>query len=74
MSLRSGPLLPPSGPVQSSHRPQQRNLGIRFSTIGDFEAKVFERSYVIAIICFFDTCNQKTILQLRDGKLFIKTL
>ena len=48
--------------------PWSKVLGIRFSTIGDFETKVFERNYVIAIICFFDTCNQKTILQLRDGK------
>ena len=54
--------------------PWSKVLGIRFSTIGDFETKVFERNYVIAIICFFDTCNQKTILQLRDGKFFTKTL
>ena len=53
--------------------PWSKVLGIRFSTIGDFETKVFERNYVIAIICFFDTCNQKTILQLRDGKFFAKT-
>ena len=44
----------------------------RFFTIADFEPKVFERNYVIAIICFFDTCNQKTILQLRDGKFLLK--
>ena len=54
--------------------PWSKVLGIRFSTIGDFETKVFERNYVIAIIGFLDTCNQKTILQLRDGKFFTKTL
>ena len=48
--------------------------GIRFSTISDYETKEFERNYVIAIICFVDTCNQKTILQLRDDEFFPKTL
>ena len=36
----------PLGPID----PWSKVLGIRFSTIGDFETKVFERNYVIATI------------------------
>ena len=54
-------------PWSKVHDPWSKVLGIRFSTSGDFETKVFERNSVIAVIRFLIHATKRRFCKPHDG-------